>query len=188
MEMIPFIYLTIPFEKTILPTLNLKELKKTHQINDLYIIDEEGIEKNRPRFCFYQRFSSIFDIWVDAGPRSIDDVVDDVFAGAKRIVIRSTLWSEPSIEGIREISENEIFLAMHLDEIVNNTYSRILFDEVDGIVVFITDQYQRIGFKHGSIISQIVEKKPTYIFSNDDISSWASKNIKGYLKDITTLR
>jgi hypothetical protein len=188
MEIIPFIHLTKQFEKETLPSFNLKEMKETHNISDLYIIDKEGIEKNRPRFCFYQRYSSLFDLWVDAGPRSIEDIVDNVFAGAKRIVIRATLWSEPSIASIRELTENDIFLAISLDGVINNTYPKILFNEVDGVIIFIPKEFQKIGFKHESTINRVSEKKPCYIFSNNDISFWKEKNIKGYLQDVATLR
>lgn len=186
MQIIPYIYLTETFEKTILPTLDLQALKEKHKFTDLYIIDKMGIEKNRPRFCYYQQYASLFDLWIDAGPLSIDDVVDDVFAGAFKLVIRSELWSEKSFMRIKELTENEILLAVSLEGIINQKYPLYLLDEIDGVVIFITEEHQQVGFKHESLINQFLDKRPCYIFTHDTLNYWVSKNIEGYLKDITS--
>lgn len=187
MEIIPYIYLTKQFEKTIVPALNLQELKEKHQLTNLYIIDRAGIEKNRPRFCFYQEYAALFDLWIDAGPRIIEDVVDDMFAGANRLVIRFDLWQEKSFVRIKELTDNEILLAVSLEGVINRKYPLHLLDEIDGIVIFITEDHKDVGFKHETLINQLLEKKPCYIFTHKNLSYWQSRNIKGYLKDITSL-
>ena len=184
METIPVVYLKKDFEKTLLPRIDLPEIKEKQGFEHLYIIDEEGITKNRPRFCFYQRFSRYFDLWIDAGPREIDDIVDDVFAGAKKIIIRPSLWTEPTIQSTRELTENEIYIAVEANELQQDTVNLSFYDQADGIIIFCTKPDQRISFKNESIINQIIEKKDVYVFDDGNNTFWQSKNVKGYLKDI----
>lgn len=186
METIPIVYLPKDFEKKLLPSINIKEIMDREKFKDLYIFDIEGIRKNRPRFCFYQRFSSLFDLWVDAGPRDLGDVVDDVFSGAKKIVLRPGLWSETTIQCIRDITENEVLIAADAEDIESINFHTLDDALIDGFIIFFKDSNQRVGFKEEGLINSLIKKKDVYVFDEKNRSYWESKNIKGFLKDITT--
>ena len=84
MEIIPMIFLKN--EKLINTKLSKAKhfnnvLEKTSE-STLYILDNDGIEKNKPNLNLYQELSKSYILWVDAGPRNIGDVVDLVIAGS----------------------------------------------------------------------------------------------------------
>lgn len=184
MEKIPVLYLSTTYEKNQMSPFYLRDIMKKQGFSDLYVIDEQGITKNQPQYAFYQRFSSLFDLWVDTGPREMGDVVDDIFSGAKRIIIRLNLWNESTLSQIRELTDHEIFLAVDLVQMNEILSYPLLFDEVDGIVLFLTSE-KNTDFKLVSKINQITRNKPVYIFdSKVNEPYWSTKNIKGLLQDI----
>ena len=184
MEYVPVLYLPSNDQKIGLNAIDLKNRMKKEGFTELYIIDELGIKKNKPQYNFYQRFSSIFDLWVDTGPRDIGDVVDGVFSGAKRIIIRLDLWTEDSLTSIREITDQDVFIAVDVNHINALFERRLLFDEADGVVLFVTDK-NTLKFKLESDINQLIKETSVYVFDvekNEHI--WSSKDIKGFLRDI----
>ena len=184
MEYVPVLYLPSNDQKIGLNTVDLRNLMKKEGFTDLYIIDELGIKKNKPQYKFYQRFSTLFDLWVDTGPRDIGDVVDDIFSGAKRIIIRLDLWTEDSLTSIREVTDHEVFIAVDMNHINALSESRLLFDEADGVVLFVTDK-NALNFKIESDINQLINDTSVYVFDEEKNERvWSSKDIKGFLKDI----
>jgi len=75
----------------------------------LYLLDTDGIATNRPNYNTYQRLSSQADLWIDAGPRDINDLVDLVMAGATAIIIRPTLWPNPDINAILDVTDLNLY-------------------------------------------------------------------------------
>ena len=70
-------------------SMSLKDfLKLTEDKKKIYIFDMDGLEKDKPNLCTYQRLSSFVELWVDNGPRNIGDVVDSTMAGATDITLR----------------------------------------------------------------------------------------------------
>jgi hypothetical protein len=68
--------------------------------------DLEGIERNRPNLELYRRFEGE-SLWVDAGTRFADSVIDVLVAGAERAVVGTkTLRSLAELEEARELTEN----------------------------------------------------------------------------------
>lgn len=184
MEYVPVLYLPSNDQKIGLNAIDLKNLMKKEGFTELYLLDELGIKKNKPQYDFYQRFSTIFDLWVDTGPRNIGDVVDDVFSGAKRIIIRLDLWTEDSLKSIREITDHEIYVAVDLNSFGSLSENRLFFDEADGVVLFVTDT-NTLRFKIESEINQLIKDTAVYVFDmgkNEHI--WSLKDIKGFLRDI----
>jgi uncharacterized protein related to proFAR isomerase len=157
---------------------------KKQGFSDLYIVDEQGIERNQPQYDFYQRISPLLDIWVDTGPRTMEDVVDEIFAGAKRVIIRLNLWMEESLTQIHELTDHDIFLAVDNNQMYQLYSHPILYEEADGLVVFMTSG-MKTDFKSESILTQVMRYKPIYIFdSKENETYWASKKINGLLQDI----
>ena len=184
MEYIPVLYLTSNDQKIGLNAINLKDRMKKEGFTDLYIIDELGIKKNKPQYDFYQRFSTIFDLWVDTGPRNMGDVVDDIFSGAKRIIIRLNLWNEETLTSIREITDHEVFVAVDLNNIGSLSENRLFFEEAEGVVLFVAGK-NTLRFKIESDINQLIKDTSVYVFDVEKNEHfWSLKDIKGFLMDI----
>jgi hypothetical protein len=67
----------------------------------LYVVDLEGLRFRRPQFEFLQEIGRGQDMWVDAGPRNADEVMDVLVAGASRAVL-----STSTLAGAREIARS----------------------------------------------------------------------------------
>ena len=91
-------------------TLAFDIIKEFDEEQIIYILDLDGINKNKPNLCTYQKVSKNYSIWVDNGPRNIGDVVDSFMAGATAITINKDLFSDLNIASIRDITENKIYL------------------------------------------------------------------------------
>ena len=78
-----------------------------------YIIDNEGLENRKPNLEWYMKNCDFLDVWIDAGPRDSNDVIDLIMTGANKVVIRPEFLTEKEFIEILEISEN---IALKLDE------------------------------------------------------------------------
>lgn len=64
----------------------------------LYVVDLEGVRTRRPQFEYLQEMASGKEMWVDAGARNADEVMDVLVAGASRaVLVTSTLQSAREI-------------------------------------------------------------------------------------------
>jgi uncharacterized protein related to proFAR isomerase len=54
----------------------------------VYLVDRQGVQRNKPDVELVQRVADEAEIWVDAGPRYAEDVVDLFIAGARHVVVR----------------------------------------------------------------------------------------------------
>ena len=117
MEIIPLIHFK---KRKIQITQNGKETKtedfiKEHtNIQKIYILDHDGIEKDKPNLCSFPKLSEKYETWIDTRPVTLGDVVDTVMAGANTITIRQNLWQTLDIERIREITENQIYAELDI--------------------------------------------------------------------------
>jgi phosphoribosylformimino-5-aminoimidazole carboxamide ribonucleotide (ProFAR) isomerase len=68
---------------------------KYHRI---YVVDIEGVRFRRPQFEFLQELAQGKEMWVDAGPRNVDEVMDVIVAGGTRAVV-----STRTVQSAREI-------------------------------------------------------------------------------------
>jgi hypothetical protein len=72
------------------------------------IWDIDGIEKNRPNLRLVRRFEGE-SLWVDAGIRVADSVIDVLIAGAERVVVGTkTLRRLEEFDDARELTENAV--------------------------------------------------------------------------------
>ena len=178
------LYLPSKYHKKGVSLVQLKECMQREEFTDLYVVDEQGITKNEPQYEFYQRFSSLYNLWVDTGPREIGDVVDDIFSGANKIVIRGDLWRDKSLDHIREMTHHDIYLAFDGKMIGRMTEKQHLLDAADGVILFITEE-ARLSFSDEAEVSRLIRKKPMYVFDEScNEKKWKEKDIKGLLQDI----
>jgi uncharacterized protein related to proFAR isomerase len=179
MEIIPLIKIR---NQKILYDKPYEVLDKLKDNKTVYILDFDGIEKNKPNLCTYQKMSSLYDLWVDFGPRVIGDVVDALMAGAVSITIRKELFPKVSIHDINEISENEIFIKIDMK---NNEV--LSFNEIAGLVNFIDKKTIEKDYDYYGLLKQLKSyNNKIFSYENDhnNISYWQSLGITGFLVDI----
>src|SRR4030042_4855506 len=88
---------------------NSERLEKLTEDDLLYVIDLDGLEKDKSNLDIYQKLSKKYQLWIDAAPRKLGDVVDIFMAGATNITLRKTFYPQVNIERIREVTENKIY-------------------------------------------------------------------------------
>ena len=193
MEIIPLIHLK---SRKILTekdgnNISLDEvLEQVEKDGKIYVLDTDGIEKNKPNLCLYPKISECLKIWVDAGPRVIGDVVDAVVAGATNITVRRNLWRELDVSSIREITESEIYVDIDLKNQDNPNVDAALFYGADGLVVF-NNKNQIVGdFKTGGFLKSLCKKYKTYAHESNlkNSSYWKTLGVAGQLVDISMIR
>lgn len=139
--------------------------KKIERGRKLYILDRDGVRKNKPNVTMYQWFSKTWDLWVDAGPRATGDVIDMVITGAGSLTVRTNIWPELHIPELREITESNIYV--HINLFGYNQRSKKLKQmilESDGIVIFNALERIERDFKIQSFLREICSLTPTYLY------------------------
>ena len=165
-------------------SVSLKEfLKQVEKESKIYILDLDGIEKDKPNLCTYQRLSGSHDLWIDNGPRNLGDIVDATMAGATNITLRNELCPNLFISDIREITENEIYSIVDFIEALS-------FDDVDGFVNFNTREKIEADFKSSDFFKRMILKSKIYSYDSDlkNRSYWERFGIKGLLVDMNKLK
>jgi phosphoribosylformimino-5-aminoimidazole carboxamide ribonucleotide (ProFAR) isomerase len=57
------------------------------QYGRMYVVDLEGLSRNRPQLDYLQELARSGEMWVEAGVRRADEVIDVLVTGAARAVI-----------------------------------------------------------------------------------------------------
>jgi len=145
----------------------------------LYVLDLDGIEHNNPSLDLYQKLTEHCILWIDDGPRRLDDVMDTIMAGATNITLRNDLWPEMDFPGVQELTDDEIFIAMSVQQ---NEQRRSLssFSQDVGIVLF-NDAFENTTFSKDVLIEH---KLYLYSQSLDKVPIWNEQGIAGILIDL----
>jgi uncharacterized protein related to proFAR isomerase len=168
---------------------NIKDLLSGYEDDFIYILDHDGINKNRPNLCLFQKLSKKYNLWVDTGPRVIGDIVDSVIAGASKITVRENLINKRDTSIINEFIENEIYININLN------FSSILDEykiqsNVNGFVLLNNDVDHRYNFKSESYLKNIVKNNKTYYYLSKKENFHYIKNydFEGYLIDVDKIK
>lgn len=164
---------------------NFKALLQKYKDEYIYIFDHDGINKNRPNLCIFQKLSKNHDLWVDSGPRVIGDIVDSVVAGASKITVRKNLVINADTLSINEILENEIY--MNIDKnFFQSSNNDLIKKNVNGFVILNDEKMSNYDFKDYSYIRNIVNNNNSYAYfsSKEDIQYINKFDFKGLLVDI----
>lgn len=188
MEIIPLISLKEGkmVEPKYLENISLNELLEQFKDDKLYILDHDGIEKNKPDLCLYQKLSRHHELWVDAGPQVLGDVVDSVVAGASSITIRRSLWRDADISSIKEIFENKIYGEVTLKKYGSQGTITSLVHDIDGLVVFDKKNQIEGDFKSAERLKGICKRYETYAYElkKKNVPYWKKLGVTGLLIDI----
>ena len=186
MDLVPLIYMKkrkIHVEKT-QSSITLKEfLKQVEGEKKIYIFDLDGIEKDKPNLCTYQRLSGSQELWVDNGPRNLGDIVDATMAGATDITLRKNLCSQLYVSEIKEITENKIYENIDFVE-------ELSFGDADGLVNFNSREEIERNFKHSDFLKKRGLKNKIYSYETDleNRAYWERFGVEGLLVDLNKLK
>lgn len=187
MEIIPLIHIK---KHRILSSLPLEELREIQFGGEkTYILDDDGILKDKPNVSMYQQMSRYHEIWVDAGPRNPGDLVDIIIAGGNITTIRIDRWPSFDIEEIRELTDTPIYMMIDPNE--RDRYEiKKLISSVDGLVVFTTFEGIRQNFVLEGILRELSKENKVYAYEYkpEYIRSWESIGIEGLLVNIDHLK
>jgi uncharacterized protein related to proFAR isomerase len=180
MKIIPLI--TIKKGEILISDIN-KNIKITldkYKDKTLYLYDIDGINRNKPNLCLFQKLSKAHELWVDAGPRSIGDIVDAIVSGASKITIRLDLFDLSDILSINEILENEIYLSItdknnskNIDRKKNLNILKLVNNEI----------INKIESKYKNFLDFLDKESYIYISSKKSLKK-IKQNISGYIIDI----
>jgi len=160
----------------------------TNEIDDnekVYILDFDGIDRNKPNLCTVQRLASSFDLWIDFGPKNLGDIVDAVMTGATTITLRKTLWPESELSDIKDITENKIFTNIDFEYKGKFDFKDIYKENLDGFVNFYTREEIESSFQNSDYFKTISNKKDIFTYESNlkNISYWKGYAVKGIFVD-----
>jgi len=164
---------------------NYEELIEKLSENDiLYIYDLDGITKDKPNLCTFQRLSKTHELWVDSGPRNLGDVVDSLMSGVVAVTLRKNLWGNINLEKIRELTENKIYANIDADGYPD--VPDFFYTDVDGLVNFTSKEETDSNEVCYNILKQLLQKNKTYTYEKDmhNLNYWKTKGIEDILVDI----
>ena len=180
--------ISINQEEGVLPSSEIfKQLDKNTTI---YVLDTDGIKKDKPNLCLYQKLSKSHVLWVDTGPRVLGDIVDGIMAGATNITVRNNLWHGQEISLIREITENKIYTDVGIKNQEDYKTVSFSFYGVDGLVVFDRKNQVERDFKYSSFLKDLCINHKIYAYEQDpgNITYWEKLGITGALVEISNMK
>jgi len=193
MKIVPLIY----FQKRKIyaekdgEVLSLKELLTyVDKDADVYVFDKDGVEGDKPNLCTYPKLSEHFKIWVDAGPRVLGDIVDEVMAGATNITVRTHLWPKADLVAIQEMTENDIYVHADLKNHNAQDVGVPFFEAFAGLIVFNAKDQIEMDFRAKEILRRFRTKNSFYAYESDPkhVPYWEKLGVKGLLVEINKIR
>lgn len=186
MDLIPLIYMKnrkIHLEKDG-ESISSKEFSNLIEDNSkIYILDLDGIEKDKPNLCTFQRFSSLYELWVDFGPRDLGDVVDATMSGVTDITLRKNLYPQLNIADIKEITENKVYTNIDFKDDITS-------EEADGLVNFNSREDTEKDFNYRSSLKKLGENNRIYSYESklQNQTYWKYFEIDGLLVDLGKIK
>ena len=188
MDIIPLIYIE---NGVLLMSRNGEQLstdelfQRVQKDTMLYILDIDGIEHDNPQLDLYQKLSDHCILWVDAGPRMLDDVMDIIMAGATNITVREELWPAIDILGILDITEGETYLAVDPQQ-QETTIELSLLKKIAGIVIFNDENQMTTDFNSWRFLKEGITKPKIYLYDipSMNMSYWEERGVTGILVDL----
>lgn len=145
----------------------------------LYVLDYDGLEDNNPNFEVYQRLAEQLVLWIDNGPRRLDDVMDSIMAGATNITLRQNIWPDIDMLGVQELTDDEIYLELTQQ---HQEHRPLLVPYAGDIgVILFNDEGMYGSFSKDSAVKQ---KIFLYAASTEKASFWEEQGISGIVIDL----
>jgi hypothetical protein len=154
----------------------------------LYVLDYDGIDHNNPNLELYQKLSASLILWIDDGPRRIDDVMDTIMAGATNLTVRPDHWPDVSLEDIFELTDGEVFYAVTPQQTMQRSPSLVSSSGV-GVIVFPNEHQINQDFTAASYLKELGMKYKLYLYSTEgkNLSGWEEQGLTGLVVDVRTI-
>jgi len=158
---------------------DILELVKADE--EIYVLDESGIEENKPEFPIYQTLSERYTIWADAGPRILDDIVDIVMGGAANVVIRERIFSANDLPDVKEFTDCLIYSYIDLQKDEDHALSMSPY--IDGLVICNDRNQFEEDFKLCESLKNLCKKYNIYVFeqNRENTKYWEEFGVTGVL-------
>jgi hypothetical protein len=149
----------------------------------LYVLDYDGINHRNPNLELYQKLTEHCDLWIDNGPRRIDDVMDTIMAGATNLSVRPDLWPDMNLSDVLELTDDEVYLS--LDPPYHESL-RSFYPNITGVVVFNQETQQDTDFITTSYLKDRTKTMKTYLYTAPPTAMkyWEEQGITGILVDL----
>jgi hypothetical protein len=159
--------------------------KQVEKDTMIYVFDLDGIEHNNPSLDLYQKLTEHCILWIDDGPRRLDDVMDTIMAGATNITLREELWPEMDLSGVFELTDDEVYIG------IKSTYSQqsltLPFSNQNiGVVVFSQELQTNDDFSSTRFLKDLALKHKIYLYNvnQNTIPHGEGRDIAGILIDL----
>ena len=170
----------------------IHDLMEETKEKTLYIIDEAGIRKNNPLVNIYQKLASRYELWVDSGPRESGDVVDLVFSGVQRIIIRPSLWNGIDLNNVRNMTD-QMLVELHELSVENRESKDMgisVVNEYDGVAIYIDGDWKQRRFANEEMVKKNANRPESFVYEHDGLNqkTWEQYGFTGMLVDIEHIR
>jgi hypothetical protein len=153
--------------------------KRVEKDTMLYVLDLDGLAHNNPSLDLYQKLTEHCILWIDDGPRRLDDVMDTIMAGATNITLRKDLWPDIDFLSVQELTDDEIYIATNVQQkeprqflsFFSEDIGIILFNEISDYTMFSKDVLTKYKIY---LYTQIIDKVPF----------WNEQGITGIIIDL----
>jgi hypothetical protein len=155
----------------------------------LYVLDLDGIEHNNPALDLCQKLTEHCTLWIDEGPRRLDDIMDTIMAGATNITLREELWPEMDLLNIFELTDDEVYMCINSTRIQQSQIT--MFTQRDiGVVVFNQEPPTNDDFIPVNIFKTLALKHKIYLYTTEsNVSSvLEERGITGILVDLNKIK
>jgi hypothetical protein len=159
--------------------------KRVEKDTMLYVLDLDGIEHGNPALDLYQKLTEHCILWIDDGPRRIDDVMDTIMAGATNITLREDLWPEMDILGVFELTDDEVYFGI-ISGHTEQPWALSVPQQDIGVVVFSLTSQINSDFIFVSFLKNLALKHKIYLHTvaQNTIPLWEEHGITGILIDL----
>ena len=162
--------------------------KRVEKDTMLYVLDLDGIERNNPSLDLCQKLTEHCTLWIDEGPRRLDDIMDTIMAGATNITLREELWPEMDLLNVFELTENEIYMCINSRQIQQSQITMFPQREI-GVVVFNKELPTNNDSIPENVLKNLAIKHKIYLYTakSNTSSVFEERGITGILVDLNKI-
>ena len=145
----------------------------------LYVLDYDGLEHINPNLDLYQKLTEHCILWIDNGPRRIDDVMDTIMAGATNITLRESLWPALDMPGVQDLTDDEIYLDKTVQYQEQKTLQHVYSGDI-GTILFNEEAL------YGAFSKERTANQKIYLYTSslEKIQLWTEQGISGIIIDL----
>ena len=161
-------------------------LKLTKNEKKLYIYDNDAIKQNKPNLKYYQKLSASNEIWLDANPRDLVDIIDYLTTGVEAIILRSGNSFKFNLNNIRDLSDINLYKNIDFNFYTNNIDQYNFSPKYNGFVFTDKNIFHYIDFKFEGFIKKLSMNNEVIVYESDpkNVIYWKKLNITKFIVPI----